>query len=144
MTARLARIARLYELQLEEARVQHAAAESELERRREAATRTRRCIEDSQAFAQRLVLAGAPAAMLLQVRGYEDWQARNLEAQQKSVREAAALAQEAHGVVLQRFRRLSTIERLQERREREATVEHLRREQKTLDEHALVRAASLA
>jgi flagellar export protein FliJ len=144
MTARLVRIARLCELQLEEARVKHATAESELERRREAAARIQRCIEDSQSFAQRLVSAGASAAALLQVRGYEDWQARNLEAQRNSVREAAALAQEAHGVVLQRFRRLATIERLQERREREAIVEHLRREQKTLDEHALVRAASLA
>jgi flagellar biosynthesis chaperone FliJ len=141
--ASLQTVARFYELQLEEARVQRAVADKETARQRRFAEQIQQRIDEAQGLARERMQSehGVSADALRQAGAYEKWESRSLAEQQERVNEAEAASGKARAEVTRRYQALSAIEQLQERRARDAAMEAARAEQKTLDEHALLRTA---
>jgi flagellar export protein FliJ len=141
---RLATVVRLHELELEDARVQLATAAAKLEEQKRRCAEIQQRIDQSAALAQEHVHSegGVSAETLRQVGSYTKWQRQLLAEQQLRVQEATIAVDQARAEVTQRFRKLSAIERLRERRARSAILGAERSAQKKLDEHALVRAAA--
>jgi flagellar export protein FliJ len=139
----LATVARLRELELEHARLQHAAAVDALSRQEQVLTDIRARLDDSHTFAREQAQSshGISAALLLHVRAYSQLQTRLAEQQRERVDEAENGADRARAEVTRRFQALAAIERLRERRAAAAAIEAERAGQKLLDEHALVREA---
>lgn len=142
--AKLAIVARLYELQLEQARVDRAAADEYAERQRELAKQIQGRIDEAYGLALKRMRSanGALADELRQTGSYAKWQMRTLTEQQERVREAEQVAEKALTEVTRRYQALSAIEQLRERRAQDAAVEAARADQKVLDEHALLRLSS--
>jgi flagellar biosynthesis chaperone FliJ len=142
--AKLAIVSRLYELQLEQARVDRAAADEYAERQRELAKQIQSRIDEAYCLALDRMrrTSGVLADELRQTGSYTSWQTRTLAEQQKRVREAEQAAEDAIAEVTRRYQALSAIEQLRERRAQDAAVEAARADQKVLDEHALLRLSS--
>jgi flagellar export protein FliJ len=138
---RLATLARLRELELEQARVERAAIDLSVERQRKRLAMTREELErvDRLAREQTTQKDGVSAATLQYLRDYTRWQQQTLREEQGALTTAERLAEEARKDVARRHGRLAAIERLRERRTREHSLEELRVQQKTLDDQALAR-----
>jgi hypothetical protein len=139
---RLATLGRLRELQLEEARVVHAAKQADVDRQRERVSEIQGHLDRSQARARELVELGVAAAMLIHLHEYESWQASALAEEQMTLRKFQELEEEARAQVARRFEALSCIGRVRARLAREAALSRGRREYKTLDEQAPIRWAA--
>jgi flagellar biosynthesis chaperone FliJ len=141
---RLATVARLFDLQLEQARVDRVTADEHAEHQREIAKQIQSRIDDVHGLAHRgMQSAGGVTADELRRSGtYAKWQMHALTGQQRRVRDAADAAERALAEVTRRYQALSAIEQLSERRTREAAVEAARTQQKSLDDQALLRAGA--
>jgi flagellar export protein FliJ len=128
-------------LELEDARLQQAAADKALSEQQRLREEIRARLEDSRNFEQAASTHGVSAEALRHAHAYSEWQARQLERQHQQVAEAERVVDQARAEVVSRLQALRVIERLRERRARDAAIEAIRAEQKSLDEHALLREA---
>jgi len=138
---KLATVERLYKLELEQARGVRAVVEEAAAKQRRVASLIQGRIDETQAIASRQTEGGVSAEVLRQVRAYANWQAHLLGEQRERVREAESQVEEANAEVTQRFQAVSAMEKLRERRLRDAALEDERAHQRALDDHALLRAA---
>jgi flagellar export protein FliJ len=140
----LATVERFFDLQLEQARVDRVAADEQVEHQRTIANQIQSRIDDAQGVALRgMQSAGGVSAEALRRSGsYAKWQMRSLADQQRRVQEAQDVAERALAEVLRRYQALAAIEQLRERRACEAALETARKEQKSLDDQALLRAGA--
>ncbi len=142
---RFGAVIRFYELQLEAARVGLVTADARVDEQRTLQKAIQARVDEAQSAAHENLQStgGVSADELRQWGSYASWNLQRLEEQQKLVREAEEAAEQALRDVTRCFQALSAIEKLSERREREAALEAARADQKALDEHALARAARL-
>jgi flagellar export protein FliJ len=140
---KLAVVTRWYELQLEEARVGHVTAEERAERERERAKHIEQRIEHAHSLSLQHIQSerGVSADALRQLGTYTQFQAKTLTEQQARVQEAEKAVDDARDEVTRRYQAVFAMEQLRERRKRDATLEAVRGQQKSIDEHALLRAA---
>jgi flagellar export protein FliJ len=138
---KLRTLVRLHELQLEQARVEHAAIEAEVERQRARVQALEITLANSHTRAQEMVSqhAGVCAEELKRLHDYAKWHAETLSEQRAVLERSRGLAEEARAQVIRRFERLSVMERLSDQQARDAALSLTRREQKRLDEQAPVR-----
>ena len=132
---------RLQQLELERARVERAAIDAAVEKQRKKVADARTELERVLDLARGSVTAttGVAAETLRIAHDYAKWQGRVLAEEESALKNAEALAEAARAQVTRRFERLSALERLRERRAREAALDLSRREQKSLDDQALLR-----
>jgi len=144
MSEKLATVARLFELQLEQARVARAAAEEAADRQREKARQIQSRIDEAHGLARDQMRGerGVSADELRRSSVYARWQLHVLAEQEQRVKHAEEKAEQALAEVTRRFQALSAIEDLRARRAEYAALEAARTEQKKLDDHALVRAGA--
>jgi flagellar export protein FliJ len=140
---KLAVVTRWYELQLEEARVQHVTVEDSAERERKRARQIEQQIENVNRLSLRQIQSehGICAEALRQLGAYTQFQANTLTEQRTRVQEAEKKVDDARTEVTRRYQAVFAMEQLRERRAREAMLEAARGQQKEIDEHALLRAA---
>jgi flagellar biosynthesis chaperone FliJ len=140
---RLATVARLYDLQLEEARAELVLAQRRASERKQVAAEIQSRVEDANqlASAQLERSSGVSADLLRQARSYSRSQESALNEQQERVRQAEDAATSAVAEVTRRYQALSAVERLLERRRQDAALDAEQAAQKSLDDHALVRTA---
>jgi flagellar export protein FliJ len=142
---RFGAVIRFYELKLEAARIGLVTADARLDEQRALQKAIQERADEARSVAQKSLqsASGVSADELRQWGSYASWNLQRLEEQRKRVREAEEAAEQALRDVTRCFQALSAIEKLSERREREAALEAARADQKALDEHALARAARL-
>lgn len=137
----LASVARWRGLELENARLEHAAAERALREQQRLLGEIDARLEDSRKFESTASSAGVSAAALRHARAYSQWQTRELEQQRTRVADAERVVTQARAEIVSRFQEVRVIDRLRERRTDDAALEAIRAQQKSLDEHALLREA---
>jgi flagellar export protein FliJ len=137
----LGSVARWRALELEDARLKYAAADKALAEQQRLLGEIRARLEDSRNFEQAASSHGILAAALHHARAYSEWQARELQGQRRHVAEAERVVTEARAEVVSRLQALRVIDRLRKRRTRDAELDAIRAQQKSSDEHALLRAA---
>jgi flagellar export protein FliJ len=134
-------VARWRALELEDARLAHAAADKALNEQQRVYDEIHSRMEDSREFERQASSHGVSAEALRHARAYTQWETRQLEQQREHVVAAERAVTEARAEVVSRFQAVRVIDRLRERRARDAAIEATRAEQKLLDEHALLREA---
>lgn len=142
--SKLATVERFFDLQLEQARVDRVTADEQVEHQRTIAKQIQSRIDDAQGVALRAMQSagGVSADELRRSGSYAKWQMQSLADQERRVQEAQDVAGRALAEVLRRYQALAAIEQLRERRACEAALEAARKEQKSLDDQALLRAGA--
>jgi flagellar biosynthesis chaperone FliJ len=139
---RFSTLARLHELELEEARAARAQTDRAVDQQNTRVKELGTALDQSQAHARELVARadGVSAALFGLLQRYVAWQSRELTEQKVVLENAQKLAEQARVEVIQRFQRLSAIERARDHHARETSRERTRREQWTMDDQAPGRA----
>ena len=139
---RFATLARLYELQLEHARVERAAIDKEVERQSAHVKELEAEIDNSHAIARRMVAhaSGISVESLRQLHEYMRWQAGTLAEQQRVLERSRTLAEDARLHVVRRYERLAATVRMRDRHAKDAATLLWQRDQKALDDQAPIRA----
>jgi flagellar export protein FliJ len=137
-------VARFFDLQLEQARVERVVADEQVEHQRTIEKQIRTRIDDVHSLSLRGMQSanGVSADELRRSGSYAKWQMHSLTTQQRRVQQAQDVAERALTEVTRRYQALAAIEQLRERREAEAALEAARKEQKSLDDQALLRAGA--
>jgi flagellar export protein FliJ len=135
-TRRLELLHRLREMDVEQARAEHVAAQAELEKRRESVEDTQRRIAALDQWSVEQLSRGAPLApdLLRQAALFRGAEQGVLEQQRAAQTEQSEHTEAARGVLTHRFEELSVVERLAERHAQTMTHEQLRRAFIELDE----------
>jgi|GEM_PF-1905404 len=133
---------RLRKLELQQAQVERAAIDARVKQHEERVSTLHGEVGQTRALAHTQVTRaeGVSADTLRALRDYAAWQGQVLHAQEHELHAAQGVAHQAHENMKQRFEQLSIVERLRERRERDAAQERARKEQRRLDDQALLRA----
>lgn len=133
---RLELLYRLREMNVEQARAQHVAAQTELEQRRERAEATQRGLEALDEWAVAQLTKGSPVApeLLRQAHLYRGAEKHTLEQQRAEEAKQGELTEAARGELSARFEELSVVERLATRQAQTASHEEIRRGFVDLDE----------
>jgi len=133
---RLDLLCRLREMNVEQARADHVAAQAELEQRREKADDTERRIEALDQWSVDQLSRGDPLApeLLRHAQLFRGVEKSALDAQRNDEASQRQLTETARGELTARFEELSVVERLSIRHTRAATDEQIRRGFVDLDE----------
>jgi hypothetical protein len=133
---RLDLLCRLREMNVEQARAEHVAAQAELEQRREAAEDTQRRLEALDEWTVAQVAQGSPLApeLLRQAHLFRGAEKSTLDEQRADEARQGELTEAARGELSARFEELSVVERLSARHVQLVTHEDLRRGFVELDE----------
>jgi hypothetical protein len=133
---RLQLLYRLREMNVEQARAEHVAAQAELDQRRERAEATQRELEalDQWAVVQLTKGSAVTPELLRQVHLYRGAEKNTLDRQRAEEAKQGELTEAARGDLGARFEELSVVERLAARHAQNVTLEELRRGFVELDE----------
>ena len=133
---RLELLYRLREMNVEQARAEHVAAQTELEERRERAEATQRRLEELDEWTVAKISQGAAVVpeLLHQAHLYRGAEKLTLEPQRAEQAKQDELTEAARGQLSARFEELSVVERLAARQAQAATHEEIRRGFVDLDE----------
>lgn len=137
---RLRSLERLYELELEHARVEWAALDRALQEQSARLSQLQQEIGRTQLAESALVTRaeGASPEVLRQIRTYMLWQNKLYSEQQVKVAQTRTASDDARANVVSRFERLRVIGRLRARRAREEFTHRLRAELKRMDDRAIL------
>jgi flagellar export protein FliJ len=137
---RLDVLQRLHELELQEARGAHAAAEKRLQQQQRRIAALESKIAETQALAQERVTRdeGVSVDVMHGLRVYEAWQAQLLRSQHRALKAEEEATEQAREQVIERFKRLHVIERLDQRHRRNEHERRMRDERNALDEAAMI------
>jgi len=133
---RLELLRRLREMNLEQARAEHVAAQAELEQCRKRADETQRRIEALDAWSGERAAQGQMLApeILRQAQLFRGAEKQVLTEQRAAEQEQLGVTEEARSELGTRFEELSVVERLAGRHAQNATREEFRRAYVDLDE----------
>jgi flagellar export protein FliJ len=133
---RLELLRRLREMNVEQARADHVAAQAELDRCRERADETERRIEALDAWSGERAAQGQVLApeILRQAQLFRGVEKQALTEQRAAQQKQLDVTEEARGELGARFEELSVVERLAERHAQHTTREEFRRAYVDLDE----------
>lgn len=133
---RLDLLCRLREMNVEQARADHVAAQAELEERREKADETERRIKALDQWSIEQMSRDRPVApeLLRQAQLYRGVEKSALDAQRSEEERQRDLTEAARGELTARFEELSVVERLAVRHDRAKTDHQIRRAFVDLDE----------
>jgi hypothetical protein len=111
---RLELLYRLREMNVEQARAEHVAAQTELDQRRERAEATQRRLEELDEWTVAKISQGAPVVpeLLHQAHLYRGAEKLTLEQQRAEQAKQDELTEAARGQLSARFEELSVVERL--------------------------------
>ena len=111
---RLELLYRLREMNVEQARAEHVAAQTELEQRRESAEDTERRLEELDEWTVGQLSQGAPLVpeLLRQAQLFRGVEKRTLEQQRAEEADSSECTEAARGQLSARFEELSVVERL--------------------------------
>jgi flagellar export protein FliJ len=131
------------ELELEQARVEHAAKLRAEAAQQELLGQAQKEFEDSQEFMRERLQAGPLSAeTLMRISRFAAVQSERVQEADTELESRRQQSQSAQSQVVSQFERLSVVEKLLERRGNQATVELARSEQKRLDDHALIHVSN--
>jgi hypothetical protein len=133
---RLRVLCRLREMNVEQARAEHLAAQADLEAKRDRAEDTQRRIAALDEWAVGQLSGGAPLLpeVLRQAQLFRGVEKQTLESQRAQQDHSQALTETAHGVLRHQFEELSAMERLAARHRQALDHEELRHSYVELDE----------
>jgi hypothetical protein len=133
---RLDLLCRLREMNVEQARADHVAAQAELEERREKADDTERRIQALDQWSIERLSRDAPLApeVLRQAQLYRGVEKSALDEQRSEQERQRELTEAARGELTARFEELSVVERLAVRQTKATTDHQIRRSYVDLDE----------
>jgi hypothetical protein len=133
---RLELLRRLRDMNVEQARAEHVAAQEALEQRREAADDTERRLEALDAWSIERLSAGAPLApeLLRQAHLFRGVEKHALDEQRSEESRQRELTEAARTELGARFEELSVVERLSGRHAKAVNHENIRRGFLDLDE----------
>ena len=133
---RLELLYRLREMNVEQARAEHVAAQTELDQRRERAEATQRRLEELDEWTVAKISQGGPVVpeLLHQAHLYRGAEKLTLEQQRAEETKQSDLTEAARGQLSARFEELSVVERLAARQAQATTHEEIRRGFVDLDE----------
>jgi len=133
---RLHLLCRLREMNVEQARADHVAAQAELEQRREKALDTERRIEALDQWSIEQLSRGAPLApeLLRHAQLFRGVEKSVLDAQRTEEASQREVTEAVRGELTARFEELSVVERLSQRHARTSTDDQIRRGFVDLDE----------
>lgn len=130
--------------ELDVAQVAHARKQATAAERERVVTGVQEVVIESQELARAQLAANRIISVdsLTRLRHYTTVQLSELEQAQTQLIASRRDVAKAHAVILKKFEDLTVIERLRKRRAAQADKEMLRREQRALDEQALMRAST--
>jgi len=136
----LGTLQRLRKLELQQARVQRAAADAATERQQQRVNDIEAQLCETRQFAASHMTGtqGASAELLRICTEYAKWQTKALSEQDAELHRRQDISGQAREQVLACFEQLCVIERLRERRRREHATETARADQTTLDDRAMI------
>ncbi|HEV7610175.1 MAG TPA: hypothetical protein VGO61_22780 [Steroidobacteraceae bacterium] len=138
---RLDLLCRLRELHVEQARADHVVAQTELDKRREAADDTERRLQVLDEWAVGQLSVGAPLVpeILRHAQLFRGVEKKTLEQQRGEQEQSQQRTAAAHDELRERFEQLSVVERLATRHAADVSVDLNRRAAVTLDEAGMQR-----
>jgi flagellar export protein FliJ len=126
---------------LEHAQTEHAQRQRVADERAQVVDQVQSTIDASQDLARSHMTAGSVLSVesLTRIRHFATVQSIELQHAAASLEQSKQEAAMAQSQVCKKFEELTVVERLRERRSEQANKESLRKEQRHLDEHALLR-----
>lgn len=130
-------------LELDEAQANYTAQQQQEQEKQEGVKGVEASIASAQEFVRQQFEQAHPlsAEELRRVNEYAAVQAQALQDARKALEQSQAATAAAHAQVVDQCEQLFGIERLRERRSGQALLEDTRREQRRLDDFALLRAS---
>ena len=129
---------------LEKAQADHVQKQKQVERSEHAVSQVRSTIDDSAELARSQMALGSVVSVdsLTRIRHFAAAKTIELEQAQETLEKSRAEAAETRILVCEKLQELAVVERLRARRSQQLQTENLRREQKGLDDQAILRIAS--
>jgi flagellar export protein FliJ len=127
--------------ELDQAQIQHAQKQTVVARNEEAVKSVRQVIDGSQNLTREQVADNCIISVdsLTRLRHFTALKLGELQQAQSTLADSQREVAEAQAVILEKFESLTVLERLRKRRTTQANKDESRREQRQLDDQALLR-----
>jgi flagellar export protein FliJ len=127
--------------ELDQAQIQHAQKRTAAARNEEAVESVRQVIDGSQNLAREQLAGNCILSVdsLTRLRHFTALKLDELQQAQSTLADSQREVADAKAVILEKFESLTVLERLRKRRTAQASKDDLRREQRQMDDQALLR-----